>query len=206
MDFGEILDEWDRQTGKPAGKKALKKALQRNPENPDVSGADQQSEQRATKFPAQRATPALAGEFPAPLATPALAGEFPAQRVDPLTAWLRVNGISDKDAEDAENAQPPGERRRRLLAKKPDATIDLHGLTRDEAWLALESFFRVSQQQGFEKLLIIHGKGNHTDGEAVLKRSVRDFIERCHYAGESGYSPAVDGGTGSTWVILKDEG
>jgi DNA-nicking Smr family endonuclease len=175
MDFGDILDAWDQQTGKAVGKKGLKKARQGAPGDPgtaDAPGPDQHSE----------------------------------QRVDPLTAWLRVNGISDKDAEEAENARPRGERRRRLLAKKPDATIDLHGLTRDETWIALDGFFRAAQQQGFEKLLIIHGKGNHTDGDAVLKRTVRDFIERCSYAGESGYSPAVEGGTGSTWVILKDEG
>lgn len=127
------------------------------------------------------------------------------QKVDPLTAWLRVNSIPDKDAEAAEQALPPGERRRRLLAKKPDAELDLHGLTRDEAWIAMEGFFRTGKQMEFEKLLIVHGKGNHSDGEAILKRTVRDFIERCPFAGESGQSPTGGGGSGSTWVILKNQ-
>ena len=167
MDFGDILDQWDRQTGKPAGKKAAKAELAR--------GASLQA---------------------APISE---------QRVAPLTAWLRVNGAIDKDAEIAEAARGSdrGERRRRLLAKKPDASLDLHGLTRDEAWLALDGFFRVGQQQGFEKLLIVHGKGNHSEGEPALKRTVRDFIERCAFAGESGQGSASEGGSGATWVLLK---
>ncbi|MDR2078554.1 MAG: Smr/MutS family protein [Treponema sp.] len=126
-------------------------------------------------------------------------------RVDPLTAWLRIHDVVDKDAEIAEAAGESnrGERRRRLLAKKPDASLDLHGLTRDEAWLALDNFFRAGQQQGFEKLLIVHGKGNHSERAAVLKRTVRDFIEHCAFAGESGQCSASEGGSGATWVLLK---
>ena len=95
-----------------------------------------------------------------------------------------------------------GERRSRLLRKKPDAEIDLHGLNREDAWMALESFFENSRAWDFEKVLIIHGKGNHgTDG--VLRGLVKRFIESCPYAGESGFNPTRKGGTGSTWVILK---
>ena len=110
---------------------------------------------------------------------------------------------------------PPGERRSRLLRKKPDAVIDLHGLTRNEAWTALETFFQTSRSQDCEKLLIVHGKGNHQrsalspDGddpssEGALRELCRRFIESCPFAGESGYNPAKDGGTGATWVILKE--
>jgi hypothetical protein len=169
MDFGDILDQWDRQTGKPAGKKAARVELKRITE--DAAG-DQEP--------------------------------LPLPRVDPQTAWLRIYGVPNKDAEIAETAIPPGKRRRRLLVKKPDAELDLHGLTRDEAWIALEGFFRVGREQELEKLLIIHGKGNHSDKEAVLKRTVRDFIERCPFAGESGHGAAVNGGSGSTWVLLKE--
>jgi DNA-nicking Smr family endonuclease len=61
-----------------------------------------------------------------------------------------------------------------------------------------------SQAQGFEKLLIVHGKGNHSGSDAVLPRLVRTFIEKCPFAGESGYGSASAGGTGVTWVLLKD--
>jgi DNA-nicking Smr family endonuclease len=128
-----------------------------------------------------------------------------AARPDPLTVWLRVHGVVDKDAETEAAADTPPERRRRLLMKRPDEALDLHGLTREEAWAALEGFFRAGRQRGFEKLLIIHGKGNHSNGEAVLKRAVRDFIESCPCAGESGRANAEDGGNGATWVLLKSE-
>jgi DNA-nicking Smr family endonuclease len=96
------------------------------------------------------------------------------------------------------------EKRRRLMHKKPDAVIDLHGKTREEAWLALDSFFQDSKDSGHEKVLVVHGKGNRSPGEAVLKRMVIDFIERCPFAGESGHGKATIGGEGATWVFLKE--
>jgi DNA-nicking Smr family endonuclease len=124
----------------------------------------------------------------------------------PLEKWLRLHEIYDKDAEDPElNGEAAGftaqERRRRLMAHRPDAVIDLHGLTRDQAWDALEQFFQTGRRQGYGKLSIIHGKGNHSRGEAVLGRTVKEFIERCPFAGESGHGR--EGGTGTTWVLLK---
>jgi DNA-nicking Smr family endonuclease len=162
MDFGEILDKWDRQdTGK--------------------------GEARRTK-PEQESL------------------KFAGKKVNPMDAWLRINGVYDKDRDFEASQAAAGERRRRLLRKKPDGFIDLHGLTRDEAWTALEDFFRESRQRGFEKLLIVHGKGNHSEGDAILRELCREFIETCPFAGEMGHNPGADGGTGSTWVLLKDEG
>jgi DNA-nicking Smr family endonuclease len=158
MDFADILDQWDRQTGGSLGKKAA-------PGSPSRQGADI------------------------------------------LNAWLRVHEVIDKDAElfDSAPYSEKGERRRRLRAKKADATLDLHGQTRDEAWRSLDGFFRLSRRQGHEKLLIVHGKGNHSEGEAALKRVVRNYIERCAFAGESGQAVAAEGGSGATWVLLKGE-
>jgi DNA-nicking Smr family endonuclease len=124
---------------------------------------------------------------------------------DILEKWhgTGATAVQDKDAE-AENAgESAARRRRRLLSKSPDAVIDLHGLDRDEAWSALESFFLNALREGFEKLRIVHGKGNHGDGEGILRRSTREFIERCPHAGESGHEKAAAGGSGATWVILK---
>ena len=103
-------------------------------------------------------------------------------------------------------------RRKRLLRKSPEAVIDLHGLTRDEAWDALTVFFNDARNKGLEKVLVIHGKGNHSGDRGsgrgadtgVLKKMVRDFIERCPFAGESGYSEGRAGGEGSSWVLLKE--
>jgi DNA-nicking Smr family endonuclease len=133
-----------------------------------------------------------------------------------LNQWeTQGQQVYDKDSFEQKKETAP-ERRRRLLRKRPDETIDLHGLTRDEAWARLDLFFQDAKAKGLEKVLIIHGKGNHAGGEppeaglsasaegtGILRRIVQDFIEHCSFAGESGYSNAADGGTGSTWVLLK---
>jgi DNA-nicking Smr family endonuclease len=130
---------------------------------------------------------------------------------DILDQWERghsvATGFPHKDKLYGTERETPAERRRRLLRKKPDGTIDLHRLTQDEAWDALCRFFDSSREQGLEKLLVIHGKGNHPGraNSGALKTMVRDFIERCPFAGESGYSGSTSGGTGSTWVILKTD-
>jgi DNA-nicking Smr family endonuclease len=161
MDFGEILDQWDRQTARAR-----------------KGGRGGSGNGKAEKEP---------------------------ERIDPLAAWLRVHGIYDKDAEaETTRTDDVGTRRRRLLAKAADAVLDLHGLTRDEAWTALDTFFRDSRRRGFEKLLVIHGKGNHSQSNVVLKETVRSFIENCPFAGESGHGGAATGGSGATWVLLKE--
>ncbi|MDR0315776.1 MAG: Smr/MutS family protein [Treponema sp.] len=125
---------------------------------------------------------------------------------DILNKWEEQNNneVYDKGTEDGNKRKNAAEKRRRLRNKKPDAQIDIHGLTRDEAWDKLEQFFNESKANGYEKLFIIHGKGNHSTGEPVLNRTVRDFIERCPFAGESGQGKASSGGEGATWVLLKD--
>jgi DNA-nicking Smr family endonuclease len=84
--------------------------------------------------------------------------------------------------------------------------IDLHGYTASDAENALELFFDRSYREGCEKILIVHGKGNHSNGDAVLKETVRKFIEACPYAGKSGQNPGAEGGSGATWVLLKSPG
>jgi len=124
---------------------------------------------------------------------------------DIFDKWEKSNGIYDKDTEaeaETDNTSPQ-ERRSRLRSKKPDARLDIHGLTRVEAWQTLDVFFEDAKRQGLEKILIIHGKGNHSTGEAVLKRIVTEFIEQCPFAGESGRGKAAAGGEGATWVLLK---
>jgi DNA-nicking Smr family endonuclease len=115
---------------------------------------------------------------------------------------LQNNKIYDKDANTAE-IQLRGENRRRLLNSKPDAVLDIHGLSETGAWLSLDQFFLEAHNNSYEKLRIIHGKGNRSQGEPVLLHTVRKYIEKCPFAGESGYEKAANGGTGATWVFLK---
>ena len=132
-----------------------------------------------------------------------------------LDQWDKKGGpVYDKDAESSASStsglvRSSASRRRKLLRKNPEAAIDLHGLTRDEAWEALTVFFNNAKNSGLEKVLVIHGKGNHygetgKENTGILKKMVRDFIERCPFAGESGYSSGRSGGEGSSWVLLKE--
>ena len=123
---------------------------------------------------------------------------------DILDEWDRRTpnkGIYIKDEETETESRES--KHRRLQTKKPDAIIDLHGLTQEEAWINLEEFFNKSHSKGYEKVLVIHGKGQHSKNAGVLKELCRKFIERCPFAGISGRSHASMGGSGATWVMIK---
>jgi DNA-nicking Smr family endonuclease len=137
-----------------------------------------------------------------------------------LEKWekrMPTGAFYDKDAADLSEAlrlpyrcgETVAGRRSRLIRKMPDATLDLHGLSSAEAWKALQVFFEDSNWKRLEKVLIIHGKGNHhadfPSGEGVLRELTRRFIESCSYAGESGFTNSRGGGRGATWVLLKDK-
>ncbi|GMO27698.1 MAG: Smr/MutS family protein [Termitinemataceae bacterium] len=117
--------------------------------------------------------------------------------------YLDKNPVINKDKDDALGEETPAQRRSRLLAKKCDDQIDLHGKTKQEALAALEIFFEDAFQSGAEKILVIHGKGNHSKENFVLADLCRGFIEKNPYAGEHGKAKAESGGSGATWVILR---
>ncbi|HOF85600.1 MAG TPA: Smr/MutS family protein [Treponemataceae bacterium] len=179
MDFGDILDAWDEETAKPRGKSKKNAGSNGTAHSPDLSG----SSGRTGSY-SQSARDDL------PVA-------------NPLDVWLRRYGVTDKDAEPDFQEEPPHVKRRRLRAMRSEASIDLHGLTREEAWIRLEAFFADCVRRNLQKVLIIHGKGTHSSDDPVLKTMVQHFLEANAHAGESGYSAPKDGGSGSTWVILK---
>ncbi len=81
--------------------------------------------------------------------------------------------------------------------------IDLHGMTRAEAEKALNSFFDSAVRSGYRKVLIIHGKGNHSSGEGVLLKWVKKYLDNRPEAGKRGFADKENGGRGATWVMLK---
>ncbi|MBN1241646.1 MAG: Smr/MutS family protein [Spirochaetales bacterium] len=92
---------------------------------------------------------------------------------------------------------------RELDALPVDASVDLHGLRATEAEERLEAFLRDSAATGARKVLVVHGKGNHSPDEPVLKAVVRRVLERSPCAGRSGPAPKSQGGSGATWVLLR---
>lgn len=93
--------------------------------------------------------------------------------------------------------------REKMRRKKADQVLDLHGMTADEAGIELNNFIRKSYKNGARKILIIHGKGNHTQGQAVLKPLVRSVLELSPYIGDMGTPERRDGGSGATWAVVR---
>ena len=83
-----------------------------------------------------------------------------------------------------------------------DASLDLHGLTQDEAWNSMQIFTENCIRKGYKKILFIHGKGNHSQ-DPVLGNLVRLFIEQNPKLGKSAHLDAKLGGSGATWVMIK---
>ncbi len=112
-------------------------------------------------------------------------------------AW---EGFTDKDAGRKEQQERPGNNDAKI---KIDDTVDLHGLTIAEARSVLDVFFDNAQKKGFRKVLIIHGKGNHSPNGPVLGVWVKEYLTLCKKAGRAGYADKHHGGSGATWVMLK---
>ncbi|MBN1698000.1 MAG: Smr/MutS family protein [Spirochaetales bacterium] len=93
--------------------------------------------------------------------------------------------------------------RKKLLAMKPQRTIDLHGLTGDEAVSRLERFIGECRRDNIKKVLIIHGKGNHSKTAPVLGKKIRQYLEQCPHTGASGVASKNMGGYGALWVLLR---
>ena len=127
------------------------------------------------------------------------------QKPNPMDYWVRRYGVYDKDAENVEDSSLSDNlaEKRRLRSMRPQAEIDLHGMTLEEAYGALITFFDDAVRREYQKVLIIHGKGNHSQNGPVLARFVQKFLETHIHAGETGHPKGRDGGSGSTWVILK---
>ena len=127
------------------------------------------------------------------------------EKINPMTMWLRRYGVVDKDAEEEKIQAKMNQLDRNYLRNMaPEASIDLHGLTKEEATLRLDAFVNECCRRKLTKILIIHGKGNHSTTEPVLAKFVHDYIERSYRLGESGHPDKTEDGRGATWVIIKN--
>ena len=123
-----------------------------------------------------------------------------------LDAWLAANGVSDKDDAEGRREADRGLESRRLAELRPQAVLDLHGMTSDEAEAAIAEFVDSSSRRGLEKVLVIHGKGLHSSGMPVLKKVARRAIEAQPLAGRFGEADKADGGSGALWVLIRRRG
>jgi len=70
-----------------------------------------------------------------------------------------------------------------------------------------ESFMKSSYLAGKGAVLVIHGRGLSSPGEAVLKNKVREWLSHSYWRKRVlAYASAQshDGGAGATYVLLRD--
>ena len=106
----------------------------------------------------------------------------------------------------------------KINEKKSKSTrlIDLHGFTLDKANIAIKDFINTSYKDGIQKLIVVTGKGLHSNNEqnpfvskdlSILKYSVPEFINNNHELMkkiiEIKEADINDGGSGAFYVYLK---
>ncbi|MBN2426725.1 MAG: Smr/MutS family protein [Deltaproteobacteria bacterium] len=89
----------------------------------------------------------------------------------------------------------------------PDRQIDLHGLTRKEALLKVHFFLQNCAYAGLKTVLIITGRGHGSDGEAVLRQAVEEFLAEEGQPWVSSWerAPRKFGGEGALAIFLKEK-
>jgi len=95
-------------------------------------------------------------------------------------------------------------------------TIDLHGYTLEDANKVINQFITKAYENGVSKLIVVTGKGIHSQNEkdpyvskdlSILKYSVPEFIEKNDYLmnmiREITDAKIEDGGSGAFYIFLK---
>lgn len=83
------------------------------------------------------------------------------------------------------------------------AQLDLHGLRRDDARLALAHFIAESRRRGVRCVRVVHGKGNGSPGrEPVLKGKVKSWLVQKQEVIAFTQARASEGGNGALLVLL----
>ena len=132
------------------------------------------------------------------------------------------SNISDKDKKDWKNFLEKNEKLPNKDAERKEnkshitKSLDLHGFTLDEANKKVESFITDCFNQKVSKVIIVTGKGLHSQNDkdpyiskefGILKNSVPDFIKNnpSLMAKIKSITDAevTDGGSGAFYVFLK---
>ena len=95
-------------------------------------------------------------------------------------------------------------------------SIDLHGFTLEQANKTIEDFIYQSYQKKINKIIVVTGKGLHSQNEkdpyvskdlSTLKYSIPDFITNnkglMNIINEIKDAKAEDGGSGAFYIFLK---
>lgn len=132
------------------------------------------------------------------------------------------DNISDKDKKDWENFLSSDEKlpnkdikfsKKKILKIKH---IDLHGFTLEQANKTIEKFIDDCYQNNVSKIIVVTGKGLHSNVEkdpyvskdlSILKYSVPEFISKninlMNIINDIQDASTEDGGSGAFYVFLK---
>ncbi len=205
-DFSEILNEWEASQG---AKVVAKPVVQKAPEvipAPQVEAVEEEPEEEVA--PDNGVRPVWSAGKPTGIVTERVSGG--GGFADIYDAWAaQQREIEEAQlqlaAKEKEPRVSPALELSKLRQMLPEATIDLHGLTGDEASNRVRSFLQDCRANGIRKLCIIHGKGLHAPtGQGILKEIVVREIENSKLVREFGAPAAKYGGSGVLWVIMKD--
>jgi DNA-nicking Smr family endonuclease len=111
--------------------------------------------------------------------------------------------IDIKDSQFDAGIQKKLERKIRQGQLPIEDQIDLHGYTQNAAIAELTKFLQRAISAEFKLLVIVHGKGNRSGSEAVLRPLVRHWLAR--QSSVLGWCPAQPkhGGQGASYVYLR---
>ena len=77
-------------------------------------------------------------------------------------------------------------------------SIDIRGMTVDEAEQVCGKFIDDAQLSGLKQILIIHGKGT-----GALRKGVQDFLRINNSVASFQFADQDEGGTGATLVTIR---
>lgn len=82
-------------------------------------------------------------------------------------------------------------------------TLDLHGLTIDQARAELIAFLNECESANIQHALIVHGKGFGSNGKPVIKPMINRWLPQVANVLAFHSAQAKDGGNGAVYVLLK---
>jgi DNA-nicking Smr family endonuclease len=119
---------------------------------------------------------------------------------------FEVEGIGERIEGRAPGIDRAVLRKLRIGEFERDARIDLHGLSAAEARTRVRETLTRVHQEGGRCVLVIHGRGHHSEAGPVLKEQLVDWLaEPPLGALVMAFSSARggDGGVGATYVLLR---
>lgn len=95
-------------------------------------------------------------------------------------------------------------RRLRRGSYRLEGEVDLHGLNRDKAKIAVAGFLAHCQDRGWRCVRIIHGKGNGSPNSGPVIKSLLDgWLRKRREVLAFCSARPHDGGTGAVYVLLR---